>query len=106
MLYITYTKDFGEITSEDHLGKIEMLSSEIDNSDEFFLASVSTADVKDDKCLDRKEKDRKRKRVAWIIALVSGILLLVSVLLVAISLYMSTDIDGIGTYGCLYSYIS
>lgn len=98
MLYITYTKGFGEIRSDDHFGKVEMLSSEIDNSDEFFLSPVSTADVKDDMCFDRRETDRKRKRVAWIVALVSGILLLVSVLLVAISLYMSTDIDGIGTY--------
>ena len=46
--------------------------------------------------LSLEQKEIERKRVARVAALVSGILFLVSVTLVAVSLYMSKDIDEIG----------
>ena len=93
-LFITYTSSFDEITSEDDFDKIEVLSTEIDNSDEFFLAPISSFKEIDQESLERQEKERRR--VVRVVALVSGILLLVSVILVAVSLYMSKDIDEMG----------
>ena len=93
-LFITYTSSFDEITSEDDFDKIEVLSTEIDNSDEFFLAPISSFKEIDQQSLERQEKERRR--VVRVVALVSGILLLVSVILVAVSLYMSKDIDEMG----------
>ena len=93
-LFITYTSSYDEITSEDDFEKIEVLSSQIDNSDEFFLAPLSSFKEADEESLDRREKERRR--VVRVVALVSGVLLLVSVTLVAVSLYMSKDIDEMG----------
>lgn len=95
-LYITYTSGFDEITSKDDFDKIEVLSSEIDNSDEFFLAPISCFEKQEVDNQRRKRKEKERKRAARVVALVSGILLLVSVTLVAVSLYMSKDIDEMG----------
>ena len=96
MLFITYTRSFDEITSEDDFEKIEVLSSHIDDSDEFFLAPLSSFSGGGAQSVDKKEKERKR--VVRVVALVSGILLLVSVTLVAVSLYMSKDIDEMGKF--------
>lgn len=91
---ITYTNSFDELNSEDDFDKIQVLSSQIESSDEFFLAPVAGLNKTDLLSLDQKEAERKR--VARVVALVSGILFLVSVTLVAVSLYMSKDIDEIG----------
>lgn len=96
MLVITYTNSFDELNSDDDFDKIQILSSEIENSDEFFLAPVSSLNKSEVLSLDRKETERRR--VARVVALVSGILFLVSVTLVAVSLYMSKDIDEIGKF--------
>ena len=94
MLVITYTNSFDELTSEDDFDKIQVLSSHIESSDEFFLAPV--AGLHRSEILTLEQKEIERKRVARVVALVSGILFLVSVTLVAVSLYMSKDIDEIG----------
>ena len=103
-LFITYTSSFDEITSEDDFDKIEVLSTEIDNSDEFFLAPISSFKEIDQESLERQEKERRR--VVRVVALVSGILLLVSVILVAVSLYMSKDIDEMGKSVPFYNYLN
>ena len=97
-LFITYTSRFNEISHEDEFNKIEVLSSEIDSSDEFFLAPISSFEQQDNDSLKRNRKEKERKRAARVVALVSGILLLVSVTLVAVSLYMSKDIDEMGKH--------
>ena len=104
-LFITYTSGFNEITRDDDFDKIEVLSSEIDSSDEFFLAPISSFEQQDNDSYKRKRKEKERKRAARVVALVSGILLLVSVTLVAVSLYMSKDIDEMGK-SCMISVLS
>ena len=94
MLVITYTNGFDELNSDDDFDRIQILSSRVENSDEFFLAPVTALNNADILSIDRKETERKR--VARVVALVSGLLFLVSVTLVAVSLYMSKDIDAIG----------
>ena len=94
MLVITYTNSFDEITSEDDFDKIQVLSSHIESSGEFFLAPIAGLHRRE--VLSLEQKEIERKRVARVVALVSGILFLVSVTLVAVSLYMSKDIDEIG----------
>ena len=94
MLVITYTNGFDELNSDDDFDRIQILSSQVENSDEFFLAPVAGLTKADVLSLDHKETERKR--VARVVAFVSGLLFLVSVTLVAVSLYMSKDIDEIG----------
>lgn len=96
MLVITYNNSFDEVNSEDDFEKIEILSSHIETSDEFFLAPIASLTEKEVDLLDRKEVERKR--IARAVALVSGILFLVSVALVTISLYMAKDIDEMGRF--------
>lgn len=95
MLVITYNNSSEDVNSEDEFDKIEILSSNIETADEFFLAPISSFSKKELIALDIRE--RQRKRIARIVALVSGILLLVSVALVTFSLYMAKDIDELGT---------
>ena len=97
-LFITYTSGFNEISHDDEFDKIEVLSSEIDSSDEFFVAPISSFEEQDNDSCKRKRKEKERKRAVRVVALVSGILLLVSVVLVAVSLYMSKDIDEMGKH--------
>lgn len=94
MLYIRYTSPFDTRNPVDDFEKIEVLSSEIDESDEFFLTPISNFEEGDTASLDRKEKERKR--AARVVVLVSVILFLISLALVAVSLYMSKDIDELG----------
>ena len=94
MLVITYTNHFDELNSDDDFDRIQILSSHVENADEFFLAPVTGLNKADILSIDREEAERKR--VAKVVALVSGLLFLVSVTLVAVSLYMSKDIDAIG----------
>lgn len=94
MLVITYNNSFDDVTSEDDFDKIEVLSSQIENTDEFFLAPIASLSEKEVDLLDRKE--RERKRIARVVALISAFLFLVSVALVTISLYMAKDIDELG----------
>ncbi|XP_053409049.1 uncharacterized protein LOC123561592 [Mercenaria mercenaria] len=91
MLVITYNNSFEDVNSEDEFDKIEILSSQIETADEFFLAPIASLTEKEVDLLDRKE--RERKRIARAVALISGILFLVSVALVTVSLYMAKDID-------------
>lgn len=88
---ITYNNSTEDVDSEDEFDKIEILSSSIETADEFFLAPISSFTENGFSALDIKE--HQRKRIARIVAIVSGILLLVSVGLVTISLYMAKDID-------------
>lgn len=94
MLVITYNNSFDDVNSEDDFDKIEVLSTQIENTDEFFLAPIASLSEKEVELLDRKEKERKR--IARVVALISAILFLVSVALVTISLYMAKDIDELG----------
>ena len=94
MLVITYNTSFEEVNSDEDFDKIEVLSSQIENSDEFFLAPISNLTDEEYEELERKE--RERKRIARVVAVVSGILFLVSVALVTVSLYLSKDIDELG----------
>lgn len=96
MLVITYNNSLEEVNSEDEFDKIEILSSQIDTADEFFLAPIASLTEKEVDLLERKE--RERKRIARAVALVSGILFLVSVALVTVSLYMAKDIDEMGRF--------
>ncbi|KAK3585809.1 hypothetical protein CHS0354_010593 [Potamilus streckersoni] len=91
MMIITYNNSFEEVMSDGDMDKIEILSSQIEDTDEFFLAPVSQSDVEELEKLVQKEKERRR--VARMVVLVSGILFMISVALVAVSLYMSRDID-------------
>ena len=90
MLVITYTNGFDELKSDDDFDRIQILSSQVENSDEFFLAPAAGLNKADVLSLDHKETERKR--VARVVALVSGLLFLVSVTLGGVSLYMSKDI--------------
>lgn len=91
MLVITYNNSLEEVNSEDDFDKIEILSSQIETADEFFLAPIASLTEKEVDLLERKERDRKR--IARVVALISGILFIVSVALVTVSLYMAKDID-------------
>ena len=94
MLVITYNNSFDDVNSEDDFDKIEVLSSQIETTDEFFLAPISSLSEKEVELLDRKESERKR--IARVVACISAILFLISVALVTISLYMAKDIDELG----------
>ena len=96
MLVITYNNSYDDINSEDDFDKIEILSSEIETADEFFLAPISSLKKNEVDLLDHKEIERKR--IARAVALISGILFLISVALVTISLYMAKDIDEMGRF--------
>lgn len=96
---ITYNNSSEDVNSEDEFDKIEILSSSIDTTDEFFLAPIGSFTEEEISSFDRKE--RERKRIARVVAMVSGILFLVSVALVTISLYMAKDIDELGMLCCL-----
>ena len=90
MLVITYINGFDKLNSDDDFDRIQILSSQVENSDEFSLAPVTGLNKADVLSLDHKESERKR--VARVVALVSGLLFLVSVTLAAVSMYMSKDI--------------
>jgi hypothetical protein len=96
MLVITYNNSYDDVNSEDEFDKIEILSSEIETADEFFLAPISCLTENEVDLLDNKEKERKR--IARAVALISGILFLISVTLVTVSLYMAKDIDEMGRF--------
>ncbi|XP_052806097.1 uncharacterized protein LOC128235322 [Mya arenaria] len=91
MLVITYNNSFDEVNSDDDFDKIEVLSSQIETVDEFFLVPIANLSEREVEMLDRKELERKR--IVRAVALVSGILFLVSVALVTVSLFMAKDID-------------
>ena len=103
MLVITYNNSYDDINSEDDFDKIEILSSEIETADEFFLAPISSLTKKEVDLLDHKEIERKR--IARVVALISAILFLISVALVTISLYMAKDIDEMGRLVSLLNFI-
>ena len=94
MLVITYTNRFDELNSDDDFDRIQILSSRVENADEFFLAPITGLNKAD--ILSIHGEEAERKRVARVVALVSGLLFLVSVTLVVVSLYMSKDLDAIG----------
>ncbi|WAR05236.1 hypothetical protein MAR_020605 [Mya arenaria] len=96
MLVITYNNSIDEVTSEDDFDKIEVLSSQVEIVDEFFLVPIANLKEMEVEMLDRKECERKR--IARAVALVSAILFLVSVALVTVSLYMAKDIDAMVRY--------
>ncbi|KAL3836534.1 hypothetical protein ACJMK2_021958 [Sinanodonta woodiana] len=96
MLIITYNSSFEEAISDGDSDKIEVLSSQIEDNDELLLAPVNPSDVEEQGTLVQKEKERRR--VARVVVLISGILFMISVALVAVSLYMSKDIDELGNY--------
>lgn len=104
MFVVTYNNSYDDVTSEDDFDKIEVLSTLIENTDEFFLAPIASLSEKEVDLLDRKEKERKR--IARVVAFISAFLFLVIVVLISVSLYMSKDIDELGKLCILYSSVS
>lgn len=94
MFVVTYNNSYDDVTSEDDFDKIEVLSTLIENADEFFLAPIANLSEKEVDLLDSKEKERKR--IARVVALISAFLFLAIVVLISVSLYMSKDIDELG----------
>ena len=72
MLVITYTNRFDDLNSDDDFDRIQILSSRVENADEFFLAPITGLNKADVLSIDREEAERKR--VARVVALVSGLL--------------------------------
>ncbi|KAL3836536.1 hypothetical protein ACJMK2_021960 [Sinanodonta woodiana] len=91
MLVMAYNSSFDEEMCEEDYDKIEVLSSQIEEPEEFLLTPVSQLDTEE--LEQRVQKEKGRKRIVRVIVIVSLILLLFSVVLVALSLYMSKDID-------------
>lgn len=76
--------------------QIEVLSSNLDNSD-----TVVTPVLPDESStfLNRlKKKERERKFVSRAVVIISGVLFLLSLVLVGVSLMMSRNIDDLGKY--------
>lgn len=91
MLVMTYNSSFDEVMCDEDFDKIEVLSSQIEEPDEFLLAPATQVDTEE--LAQRVQKEKGRKRIARVIVLISVIMFLFSVVLVALSLYMSKDID-------------
>ncbi|KAL3836537.1 hypothetical protein ACJMK2_021961 [Sinanodonta woodiana] len=94
MLVISCNSSFEEAMSDVDCDHIEVLSSHIEDTEESFMNPVAQSIVHELEKLLQKEKERRR--VARIVILVTGIMLVVSVVLIAVSLYMAKDIDELG----------
>lgn len=76
--------------------QIEVLSSNLDNGDAVVTQVLPDESSTFLKCL--KKKERERKLVSRAVVIISGVLFLLSVILVGVSLMMSRNIDDLGKW--------
>lgn len=80
------------MTDDEH-DRIEVLSSQIVPN-----GTVESTQQEVEECAGDAESERERKRVARAVAVVSGLLFILSIVLVGVSFTMSANIDNMGKW--------